>query len=106
MDNEIFEEIRHFLNDDSKLIKIPRKRRKLIISLIYLANKFEEKRIYNEKEINDILKEWHTFNDWATLRRLLYNKGFFERDKFCATYKLSHSLPSLDDFQSWIIGIN
>jgi len=44
-----------------------------------LASKFEKGKIYAEKEVNRILLNWQTFNDWAMFRRELYDNYFFER---------------------------
>jgi hypothetical protein len=37
--------------------------------------------IYTEKEVNAILKQYHTFEDRALLRRELYDKRYFDRKK-------------------------
>jgi hypothetical protein len=47
--------------------------------LSYLADKFEVGREYTEREINATLKQWHTFEDWALLRRELFEQGYFNR---------------------------
>ena len=99
-------EIKSFLDKEMKLVKIPRKRKKLLCTLFYLAKKFDIDKIYKENEINSVIKEWHTFNDYATLRRLLCDMGFLERDKFGRTYRLTSNSFKIQDFQSWIDGIN
>lgn len=47
----------------------------------YMASKFEAGRTYTEREVNDILKQWHTFEDWALLRRELFMYKFLKRYK-------------------------
>ncbi|MGL5439128.1 MAG: DUF2087 domain-containing protein [Filifactoraceae bacterium] len=98
-------EIKPFLDKDMKLVKIPRKRQKLVFALFYLSQKFEANKLYTEIEINQILKEWHTFNDHVTLRRLLCDMKFLERDKFGKAYKLTEEAFRLEDFQTWITGV-
>lgn len=44
-----------------------------------LASKFEAGRVYREKDVNEILKSWHTFDDHALLRRELVEKRHLAR---------------------------
>ncbi len=104
MNNEVEAIIAPFLDKDKKVTKIPRKRKKLICVLMYLSDKFDPHKEYKESEVNEILNNWHTFNDYATLRRLLYDMGFLNRDKSGSVYKLSEEALSLNDFDLWIKG--
>ncbi len=54
--------------------------------LEYLASKFELGREYTEPEVNEVLRQWHTFEDWALLRREMFEKGLLNRAKNGATY--------------------
>ena len=47
--------------------------------LQYLASKFEASKKHSEKEVNDILNEHHSFNDPATLRRLMFGSQLINR---------------------------
>ena len=58
-----------------------------------LASKFEHGRIYREAEVNQILRAHHSFEDWALLRREMYEGGIFDRDARTGTYWL---LPRQD----------
>lgn len=58
--------LQNFLDTDGQLIQWPSKRANKLLALEYLAQKFQAKRIYTEREVNDILRQWHTFEDWAT----------------------------------------
>lgn len=87
MDNEYFlDELKNFLDDEDRLKIYPAKQKMKILSLFYFASKFEKGKIYTEKEVNHILKNWHTFEDWAMLRRDLYDKWFFGREADCSAY--------------------
>lgn len=68
-----------FLDKDGKIERIPVPNRTRIPLLAYLAEKFEKDRDYTEKEINQIITVWHTFNDYFILRRLLVDYGFLDR---------------------------
>lgn len=52
----------------------------------YLATKIEDKKIYSEKEINDLLNDNHTFGDPAFLRRELCDHHLLSRDKYGYQY--------------------
>ncbi len=54
--------------------------------LAYLAEKFEVGTVYTERAVNDILKRWHTFDDWALLRRELFEQRYLNREKDCSEY--------------------
>lgn len=68
------------LLDDKMRIKIwPAKKERKIAVLFYLSEKFEEEVKYTEKEVNEIIKEWHTFEDFFLLRRGLVDMKFLLR---------------------------
>lgn len=99
MDKEILKnELKNFLDKQGRLKSYPSKFRLKILSLFYLAAKFEDNKRYSEKEVNELLKTWHTFNDWCMLRRDLYDKGFFGREQNCSYYWLENKQPTLVDF--------
>lgn len=55
--------------------------------LDFLAARFEARRDYSEREVNDILKRHHSFGDWALLRRELFESGRFVRDARVGIYR-------------------
>lgn len=75
-----------FLDAAGKIVQLPAPNRTKIPVLAYLAGKFEKNRIYNEKEVNGIINEWHTFGDYFILRRLLIDYKFLERTPDGAKY--------------------
>ena len=54
--------------------------------LNYLSGKFEYGRFYTEPEVNQVINEWHTFNDCFLLRRGLIDAGFLARTRDGARY--------------------
>jgi hypothetical protein len=79
--------VERFLTDDG-LVKVwPKKRADKVLVLAYLAEKFEFGRSYHEREVNEILKQWHTFGDWPLLRRELFEQGFFDRNRDGTDYQ-------------------
>lgn len=68
-----------FIDEAGKVAQIPAPNRTKLPVLAYLASKFEEEQIYNEKEVNEIINQWHNFRDYFILRRLLVDYGFLAR---------------------------
>lgn len=72
-------ELGPFIDSEGRLTALPAKQGKKQLAIAYLAEKFEPGRLYSEKEVNEVLLQWHTFRDPATLRRELYNRFFLDR---------------------------
>ena len=89
------DELRTFLDEEGRLKSYPAKRKRQIYALYYLVGKFETGKRYTEKEINEILNKWHTFEDWAMLRRDLYDARFLNRKPDCSEYWLEDNQPTL-----------
>lgn len=68
-----------FLDDDGKITRVPAPNRTRVPVLRYLAGKFEEGIVYNEKHVNAIIDAWHSFGDYFILRRLLIDYRFLAR---------------------------
>ena len=79
--------IERFMDADKRAISWPKKHTDKDLVLAYLITKFEFHTTYNELEVNEILKQWHTFNDWPLLRRELFQRGYFDRSLDGSIYK-------------------
>lgn len=62
-------------------------------ALFYLSEKLETGRECTEREINELLLNWHTFADPATLRRELYDYRFLDRSMDGRLYRLADIQP-------------
>jgi len=73
--------IKGYLDDSGKVILFPGKKQKKKQALIleYLSEKFVSNKKYSEIEVNQILNQNHTFNDPATLRRLMFGLKILDR---------------------------
>lgn len=80
-------DVKRFLNDDALVKQWPKKLSDKKLVLEYLATKFEFERSYHEREVNEILKQWHTFSDWPLLRRELFEQGFLDRNRSGTDYR-------------------
>ena len=70
--------LRAYLNADGTLRQIPSAESKLIIVLNFILDAFAFDTNYSEKEVNTILRRFHT--DTAALRRYLVDHGLMARE--------------------------
>jgi len=72
-----------YLGGQGKFDRLPGKRKKktLDVMIEYLGDKFDKNKEYTEIEVNDILCQYHSFNDPATLRRLLFGSNILNRTR-------------------------
>jgi hypothetical protein len=80
------EALRRFLDPSGRVSMWPSKRQSQNLLLSYLASKFEHDREYSEREVNQLLNQWHTYQDHATLRRALYDARLLDRTLDGARY--------------------
>lgn len=71
---------------DGGIETIPSKEKKKLIVLQHIVRRFEQGKVYTEKEVNDLLKNVHS--DFVSLRRHLIEYGFMERSKDGSVYTL------------------
>ncbi|PAV30450.1 ArsR family transcriptional regulator [Virgibacillus profundi] len=76
-DEEKYKIINNFFNNDGKLKNIPAQRKKKLIILEHLIKGLKVGRIYQEKEINEHIKQFH--EDYATIRREFIMCHFMNR---------------------------
>ena len=78
---ERYKVLEGYLDEEGKFDRLPGKRqkKKLDLMISFLASQFEKGITYTEKEVNHILNQHHSFNDPATLRRLLFGTGWMQR---------------------------
>jgi hypothetical protein len=86
------QDLSRFLYQYDQLTQWPSKHADKALAVHYLATKFKPKRTYSEQEVNEMLKQWHTFSDWPLLRRELYESGYLERVPDGSKYWLTDKL--------------
>jgi hypothetical protein len=87
-------ELRPFMDSGGRLKQWPTRQKVQRMAADYLAARFERGREYSEREVNDLLCEWHTFADWALLRRVLFDWGYLDRESDGSRYRLRHRAPA------------
>jgi len=80
--------LNRFIDNEGKVTVWPAKQMNKLIILDYLITKFEKDKDYTEKEVNEILNAWHTFGDWAILRRSLIDGGYMSRENGGYRYRI------------------
>ena len=80
-------ELRRIFDDKARLTLWPAKLKKKHLALGWIAAHFEFDREYSEREVNELLKRLHTFGDWAILRRELFDRGYFDRERDGSRYR-------------------
>lgn len=73
--------LKGYLDEEGRFNKFPGKKqkKKQALMLEALASKFDLNKKYTEIEVNDILNQYHSFNDPATLRRLMFGTKLLDR---------------------------
>lgn len=79
-------ELKGFLDDKGKLTHLPSKHEKRKTALEMIRDEFENDKIYNEKEVNGIIKSIISFSDHETVRRELISAKMLNRTPDGAKY--------------------
>ncbi|MCT4413531.1 DUF2087 domain-containing protein [Leuconostoc pseudomesenteroides] len=81
--------IEQFLDENGVLISWPAKYTKKVQIMEYLSTKFEKNIVYDEQDVNSILRKWSNYSDYPMLRRFLVDLGFLNRDRYGKEYLLT-----------------
>lgn len=83
---ECFDKVKRYLDKDGKVKEWPSKKDMKYLVLAYIAGKFQYNVDYSEKEVNSVILENHTFNDYFLIRRELIENNFLKRERDCSRY--------------------
>jgi len=84
-----------------RLVRWPHKFSVQRLAMWVLWTQFDGKRVYTEREVNEVIKRWHTWGDHATLRRELINHQLLKRKSDCSEYRKLPARP--DDEVRWLL---
>lgn len=87
-----------FLDESGRVTALPAKNKKKLAVIWYLSHKFDVGRNYTEAEINDVIIDWTTFCDPATVRRELFDRRLLNRTKDCKLYWKEKDAPDFEEF--------
>ena len=87
------------MDDGGRLAQWPTKQKIQRMAATYLAARFEPGREYSEREVKELLMDWHTFADWALLRRVLCDWRYMDRESDGTRYRLrpAQAVPASPD---------
>ena len=91
MEENAIQKYRYLLSDDYKVRRWPKKSYEKQFVLEYLQSKFTRETRIPEKEVNAILQQWHLFNDYALLRREMFERGLMSRTRDGREYWIASS---------------
>ena len=84
-----------------RLVRWPHKFSVQRLAMWVLWTHFDGKRVYTEREVNEVIKRWHTWSDHVTLRRELINHQLLTRKSDCSEYRKLPARP--DDEVRWLL---
>lgn len=87
-----------------RLARWPHKYSVQRLALWVLWTRFDARRVYTEREVNDVLKAWHVYGDHATLRRELVEMKLLRRKSDCSEYRKLAARPNEEQravIQAW-----
>ena len=71
--------IEKLVDDFERVIRWPKKKSEKKLVIEWLSKKFQFDKKYSEKDVNNIIKKSHCFNDIPLLRRELISQLFLSR---------------------------
>ena len=80
------EGIDRLIDKDGKIISWPKVEADKQLVMEYLASKFEEGRVYKEREVNEVIMSFHDFMNPTMLRRELIGRKLMLRKDDCTAY--------------------
>ncbi len=84
-----------------RLVRWPHKYSVQRLAMWVLWTQFDGKRVYTEREVNEVIKLWHTWGDHVTLRRELINHKLLTRKSDGSEYRKLAARP--DDEVRWLL---
>jgi len=87
-DKEVVKELenRRLIDINDKIIRWPKKQSEKELVLEYICSKIERGKKYTESEINSIIIKWQLFDDYALVRREMFDRHMINRTKDCKEY--------------------
>ena len=78
---------------EGRLLRWPTKFSVQRLAMWLLWTRFEGKRVYSERDVNEVLKAANAFGDHVTLRRELVNHRLLTRKSDCSEYRKVAARP-------------
>lgn len=69
-----------------RITRWPKKQAEKLAVLRYIQSKFESDKEYTEPQVNAVIEHWHTFGDYALIRREMFENYLLDRSDDCRKY--------------------
>jgi hypothetical protein len=88
--------VARYFDDEGRLLRWPSRRALQELCLWVLWSRLPARNVFTEREISDLLTRWHTFGDYALLRRALYDFRLVQRSMGGRDYKRIEQKPPVE----------
>jgi hypothetical protein len=88
--------VARYFDDAGRLLRWPSRRALQELCLWALWSRLPARQMFTEREISDLLTQWHTFGDYALLRRALYDFRLVQRSMGGRDYKRIEQKPPVE----------
>jgi len=95
-DHQLVEKVSRHFDGEGRLLRWPSKAPHLKLCLWVLWSRIPSSRVLSEREINELLNEWHVFGDHAVLRRALFEAGLVDRTQDGRKYRRIEQKPPVE----------
>lgn len=83
-------------DEHGRLMRWPNKYSVQRLAMWVLWMQFDGRRVYTERDVNQVLKAWHTYGDHVTLRRELINDRLLTRKSDGSEYRKLPARPGAE----------
>ena len=88
--------LKRILSEDGRVIRYPSKLKQRVFAVDYISHKFEDK-VYTEREVNAVIRQWIEFADYVLIRRDLVDYGYLTRKSDGSEYRPAEKLPTPEE---------
>ncbi|HEX8697710.1 MAG TPA: DUF2087 domain-containing protein [Myxococcaceae bacterium] len=95
-DHLLVEKVARHFDAEGRLLRWPSRAPHLKLCLWALWARIPSDRVFNEREISDLLNRWHVFGDPAVLRRAMFGAGLVDRTQDGRRYRRIEQKPPVE----------
>ena len=85
------------LDEEGRLTRYPSKFKTRVYATLHIAVKFEQGRVYSEKQVNELIRSAIAFDDYVLVRRDLVDMRCLFRKADGSEYRRADVLPAAED---------
>jgi hypothetical protein len=88
--------VARYFDDEGRLLRWPSRRALQELCLWVLWSRLPARQVFTEREVSDLLTQWHSFGDYALLRRALYDFRLVQRTIGGREYRRIEQKPPVE----------